>query len=150
MIARLARLLRDPRGSTAIETAFAAPVLLMLSVGGFESSMMIARQAELQSAAAEAAAVVRAVIPEDAADRTVVKNILVASTGLAANKVSIDVVYRCGKEEDYEANTHNCAGGVDWSKFIQVRLQDSHTPIWTEFGIGSAVTYDVVRTVQIG
>ena len=59
-------LLRDARGSMAIETAIVAPVLAMLSVGGFEVSAMVARQTELQSAASEAEGIALAASPDDA------------------------------------------------------------------------------------
>ena len=76
MIRALALLVRDDRGSMAIETAFVAPVLLLLSLGGFEVSQMVAGQTELQSAAAEAAAVVRAVAPETTGERNTVRSII--------------------------------------------------------------------------
>ena len=61
-VSRIARIRRNEDGSMAIETAFVAPILLVLALGGFEVSSMVARQTELQSAAAEAAAVVRAAV----------------------------------------------------------------------------------------
>ena len=52
----LATLLRDTRGAMLIETAIVAPVLVLMSLGAFQVSTMVARQSELQSAVAEASA----------------------------------------------------------------------------------------------
>ena len=35
------------------------------------------------------------------------------------------------------------------STFIQIRIQDTYDPYWTAYGIGEAVNYDVLRTVQV-
>lgn len=48
------RLAADQTASMAIETALVTPVLVVMTLGGFEASAMVARQSELQSAVAEA------------------------------------------------------------------------------------------------
>ena len=152
MISRLghiARFRRNEDGSMAIETAFVVPILLVLALGGFEVSSIVARQTELQSAAAEAAAVVRAVIPETAAERTTVRDILVTSTGLTSEQVTITEVYRCGVAAVYVTTPDSC-GGVVENRFIKVDLTDTYAPIWTKFGITSGFDYNISRTVQIG
>lgn len=161
-LARLFRIKRDERGSMAIETAFVAPVLLILALGGFEVSTMVARQTELQSAAAEAAAVVRAVAPEDAASRNTVRDIL--ATSLCGNaqqtvtegaatcgtvSVSIDPIYRCGTSTDYTTIADSCGSNVEY-KFIRVDIADSYAPIWTKWGVSEGFDYFVSRTVQVG
>lgn len=149
MIRALALLVRDDRGSMAIETAFVAPVLLLLSLGGFEVSQMVAGQTELQSAAAEAAAVVRAVAPETTGERNTVRSIIANSTGLTTTQVSVREVYRCGTNSQYTDNADNCGSGTT-NTFIRVRLNDTYTPIWANYGVGSGFNYHVVRFVQIG
>ena len=148
-LARFARIRRDDRGSMAIETAFVAPVLLILALGGFEVSSMVARQTELQSAAAEAAAVVRAVAPTTSAERTTVRDILASSTGLTAEQITVTEVYRCGTATAYVTNADSCGSGVEYT-FIRVDLTDTYAPTWTKWGVGSGFTYNVSRTVQIG
>jgi Flp pilus assembly protein TadG len=145
----LHRLAVQTRGTMAIETAIIAPILIVMSVGGFEVSSMVARQSELQSAAAEAAAIVRAVIPEEASQRTTIRDVVKVSTGLDNNHVSVAEIYRCGTSTAY-VTTDNCTGGVHVSKYIRVRIQDTYTPTWTQFGVGGPIDYDVQRTVQIG
>lgn len=143
------KLRHDQSGSMAIEFAFIAPVLAMLSVGGFEASSMIARQAELQSAAAEAAAIVRAAAPETSSERAVVRDVLAASTGLPTDNVTVTEVYRCGTLDNYTSQ-HECSSADIRTTYIKVRLMDSYTPIWSQFGIDTTLDYDVIRTVQIG
>jgi Flp pilus assembly protein TadG len=148
-LARLAKFRHNEDGSMAIETAFVAPILLMLALGGFEVSSMVARQTELQSAAAEAAAVVRAVAPETAAEMTTVHDILVASTGLTDDDVTITPVFRCGVTSTYVTTADSCGSDVEY-KFIQVDISDTYEPIWTKFGVTHGFDYNISRTVQIG
>ena len=148
-LSRAARIRQNDDGSMAIETAFVAPILLVLALGGFEISSMVARQTELQTAAAEAAAVVRAIIPETAAQRTTVRDILKTSTGLTNEQVVVTQVYRCGTAANY-VNTADTCGSATQYKFIRVNLRDTYTPVWTKFGVTSGYNYNITRTVQIG
>lgn len=139
----------DQRGSMAIETAFVAPVLLLLALGGFEVSQMVARQTELQSAAAEAAAVVRATPPENWQERRTIRQIIQTSTGLDNEHVSVQEVFRCGTQTAYTDDGDAC-GSNPKSTFIRIIISDNYTPIWANYGIGSGFEYNVQRTVQIG
>lgn len=145
----IAAIARDQRGSMAIETAFVAPILLVLALGGFEASSMVARQTELQSAAAEAAAVVRAVSPATQAERDTVRDILVSSTGLETGDVVVTPIFRCGTAESYVETAGTCGSDVEY-EFIRVDLSDTYAPVWTEFGISQGFDYNISRTVQIG
>jgi phage tail sheath gpL-like len=143
------RLARNGDGSMAIETAVVAPVLVMLAIGGFEVSTIVARQTELQSAAAESAAIVRAAIPETQSEFKTIKDVITASTGLANNQVDVSVVYRCGTNSDYVLTKDVCLSTTAY-EFVRVRMTDSYSPLWTEFGLGTALSFQIERTVQIG
>ena len=145
-----AHLLADQSGAMAIETALVAPILLVLSLGGVEAGSMVARQSELQSAAAEALNIVQAAPPEDAGDRTAVRDVLMASTGITDDEdVAVVEIWRCGTASGFErSNAANC-GSSAVSTYIEITLEETYTPTWTAFGIGSPVTYNVVRQVQI-
>jgi Flp pilus assembly protein TadG len=146
----LARLLADQTGAMAIETAFVTPILVVLSLGGVETGSMVARQSELQSAAAEALSIVQAAPPEDTADRTAIKNVLMASTGITnANNVSVVEIWRCGTDAGFERDRASDCGSSAVSTYIEITLRETYTPTWTAFGIGSAMTYNVVRQVQV-
>ena len=148
-LARFARIKRNEDGSMAIETAFVAPILLVLALGGFEVSSMVARQTELQSAAAEAAAVVRATIPETAEQRATVRDILATSTGISSEKITVNEIYRCGTAENYATEVDSCGSATQY-KFIKVDINDTYTPVWTKFGVTSGFDFNVSRTIQIG
>lgn len=144
-----ARIRSDERGSMAIETAFVAPVLLIMALGGFEVATMVSRQTDLQSGAAEAASIVRAVIPETQEDIDTVIGILASSTGLTTDQIKIETVYRCGTATDYVTTVDSCGSDTEY-KFIQIDLTDQYDPIWTKWGVSEGFTYNVSRTVQIG
>lgn len=145
-----ARLLADQSGAMAIETAIVAPILLVLSLGGMEAGSMVARQSELQSAAAEALNIVLAVPPEDAGDRTAVRDVLMASTGITdANDVAVVEIWRCGTDAAFERDQAADCGSAAVSTYIEITLEETYAPTWTSFGIGSPVTYNVVRQVQV-
>ena len=120
MIRRLARtihkLAQCQHGGMALETVFIAPVLITLSLGGFEVSKIVARQTELQSAAAEVASVVRASVPETSEDRTTIRDIVVESAGVTNEDVSVVEVYRCGTGSTYSDTLPTCSTGAVLSK----------------------------------
>ncbi|QKG71619.1 TadE/TadG family type IV pilus assembly protein [Erythrobacter mangrovi] len=149
MIARFRTLIRDRRGSVVIETAFVLPVLATLAFGGFEVSRIVARNNELQAAAAEAATVVMANPPEDQTDRDTIEAIVEASTGLATDKITMRQRFRCNADTLLVAAAASCATGAEISEFIEIRMQDSYTPIWTSFGIGNTINFDITRRVQV-
>ncbi len=150
LVRLLSNLRQDRDGAMIIETALVAPVLVLMSLGAFQVSGVIARQAELQSAAGEAAAIALAVPPDTIAKRAVLKNVVLASTGLPASKVAVSVVYRCDAQTTFTANLQNCDSATVVSSFVRIRLVDTYTPAWTSFGVGSPINYDVINYVMIG
>lgn len=150
LLPTLARLCREAKGSMVIETAIVTPVLVMMALGGFEASRIVARQTELQSAAAEAAAIVRAAIPDTAAKRTTIRNVIAASTGIDANNITVTEVFRCGNATAYVSDDSTCANPDTVTNYVRVSMSTSYTPEWTNYGIGSTINYNVQRTVLIG
>lgn len=147
---RLRNLIRDARGSMAIETAIVAPVLAMLSVGGFEVSAMVARQSELQGAASEAESIALAAKPDDAGKRATLKNVIMASTGLTTSHVTVSNSYRCGDASVMVVSSTSCANGqVAWT-YVTIQLTDTYTPSWTHWGFGAPMNYNITRQVMIG
>ena len=135
-------------GAFAVETAIVAPVLLLMSLGAFQISMVIARHTELQSAMAEAESIALATDPDTAAKRTVLQNVIVASTGLSADKVTVSEAYRCDNSDVYVTAATGCVTGTIISSYIKIRMTDTYTPRWTQFGLGSPITYDQTRYVM--
>ncbi len=144
----LARLARDERGAMLIETAFIAPVLILMSLGAFQVSQVVARQTELQEAAAQAASIAMAAAPDTAAKRTVVKNVIVAQTGLAAEKVTVSEKFRCGTDTTFVDSASLCVG-VKVANYVLIQIDDTYTPLWAQWGFGSALTFNVDRYVMV-
>ena len=140
---------RDNSGSVVVETAIVLPVLVMMALGGYEASHIISRESELQSAVAEGAAIVLATIPEDQAELDAIEAIIETSTGLPEGKVRLQIRYRCNASTDLHLTINECATGAVISEFIHLNVWDTYTPIWTKFGVGGPVEYDIRRRIQI-
>lgn len=144
----LKRLRDNADGAMLIETAIVAPLLLLLALGAYQVSSIVARQTELQNAAAEAAAIALAAAPDTVAKRTTVEQIIETSSGLAPEKVTLTAAYRCDDSQNYVTAPEQCASAEVVSSFVKITLNDTYTPLWAEFGVGSALEYNVTRYVQ--
>ena len=147
ILARLTGLRRDQRGTMVIETAIVAPVLVLMSLGAFQVSTMVARQSELDSAAAEGAAIALASPPTTTAKMSTLQQVIVASTGLASNKVTVTAAYRCNSSTAYVTASTSCTSGVI-SNFVKIYITDTYTPKWVHYGVGSPINYRVTRYVE--
>ncbi len=145
----LRRLARDTRGAMLVETAIVAPVLILLSLGAFQVSTLVARQSELQSAAAEAEAIALASAPDTAEKITTLQQVVMASTGLTAQQVAISNTYRCNAASSFVASKTGCATDARVSTYLRLQIQDTYTPTWTQFGVGSPIQFNVVRFVLV-
>lgn len=139
---------RDERGAMMIETAIVAPVLILMSMGAFQVSQVVARQTDLQNAAAEASAIALASPPDTEAKRTVLKNIIVASTGLADNQVTVTEKFRCGSDTTYVDAVSSCVS-TKVSHYILIQLDDTYTPVWTQWGFSEPLQFNVDRYVMV-
>lgn len=144
----LTALRQDERGAMLIETAIVAPVLILLSMGAFQISQVVARQSELQGAAAEALSIAIAAPPETAEERTILKNVIMASTGLDSSQITVIDQYRCGSATIYVDAATECID-TKVSSYVHIQLTDTYTPAWTQWGFGSPITYNVSRYVMI-
>lgn len=144
----LRQLARNQRGAVLIETAIVAPVLILMSLGAFQVSEIVARQTELQEAAAQAASIAMAAAPDTAAKRTVLKNVIVAQIGLDESQVTITEKFRCGTASTYVDSASSCVG-VKVANFVLIQLDDTYNPIWSEFGVGGTLFFNVDRYVMV-
>ena len=151
----LARLLRDCRGTMVIETAIVAPVLIVLSIGAFEISSIVARHSELQSAAAEAVAIVMAATPENQVQIEQIEAVMENSTGIPEVDVSFAIKVRCGTDndltvrQDLTPDPALCGGEDRQSWFLAISMTDRYDPVWAKFGMGEQLVYNVQRMVQL-
>ncbi len=139
-------LVRHEGGAIAVEAALVGPVLVLLSIGSFQVSQMIARQSELQSAAAEAAAIALAAAPETEDTRNALAEIISESTGLDEEHVTVTAMYRCGNADALVTSTDTC-GSSKVSKYLKIDLTQNYQPIWAEYGVGGAINYSITRYV---
>jgi Flp pilus assembly protein TadG len=146
--AMFSALYRDDRGAMMIETAIVAPVLVLMSLGAFQVSQVIARQTELQGAMAEASAIAMTALPATSAQRTALKGVIVTSTELDAAQVVVTEAYRCGSATTYVTSADQCVG-TKVANYVKIELNDTYTPTWTEWGIGSPIQFNVDRYVMI-
>lgn len=149
MIRRWNWLTRDTRGAVVIETAIVTPLLLLFALGAIDYGTMLARQIELQNAMAEASQIALAAAPTDAAARQTVKEVLQTSTGLTTDQVSIVEKYRCGTTDAYEDDSDVC-GTAPYSRFIQIQVVETHTPVWSKITDSKGVDFNIIRMVQVG
>lgn len=147
------KLRADETGSMLIETAIVAPVLAIMAIGAFQVSMIVARQQELQSGAAEAVNIALAASPTTVEKRNTVESIIEASLfpgdANAGSKVTVTNQYRCGVAETYVDVATSCSSGEITATYIKIVVTDTYTPEWTKLGVGKPVQFSVTRTVQI-
>lgn len=146
----------DENGAMLVETALVTPMLVLMSLGAYQISGIVARQAELESAASEASAIALASKPDTAAERTTLANVISTSTGLpvantggtaSTKSVAVTEAFRCGSATTFITNEADCVTG-HMSSFVQITLTDVYTPPWAEFGVGSDINYNVTRYVM--
>ena len=145
----LTLLRRDERGTFAIETVLVIPLLAAMALGTFEVSNVVSRQQELQSAASEAEMIILAAANGTGVSSNDLKTIIKDSVGLTDDQLTLQAQWRCDAEEEKETDPSNCDITKPISEYVKMTISDTYTPIWTQYGVGSAVDYTVVRTVQV-
>lgn len=149
MMRKLLTFLRDQSGSVVIETALAAPVLALMGLGAFQVSQAVARQHELQTGADDAASLALAGWKQDTGDLTAVKAVIKRTLSLTDAQVTVAVKFRCGTETALVNDRASCTVGTIVTSYIQIRLTDTYRPMWSDFGVGSDIHYDVRRLVVV-
>jgi len=143
------RLGRDQRGSMALETAMITPLLASMALGAFDVSMMVSREQHLQSAANEASEIILAAAGGSGISSGDLDTILESSLNLQ-NKITIAQQFRCGTTTTTTTTLPTCASGQQLYRYVTVAVADSYVPLWTKFGVGHTINYNISRTVQIG
>jgi Flp pilus assembly protein TadG len=149
MIGVILACLRDARGAVIIETAIAAPVLALLGLGAFQVSQAYARQHELQTAADDAASMALAGWDSDTGDTNAIKEVLKRTLTLTDSQVTILRKFRCNTDAAYVDARTDCASDAIVTPYLRIQLTDTYTPMWTDFGMGEPIVYNVQRTVLV-
>jgi len=148
-IATLGALLCDKRGTMAIETALVAPLLLTLTLGAFDVSMLVAREQQLQSAANEASEIVLAAAGGSGIESDDLEDILESSLDLEDSQLTLAPGYRCGTSTTVETTAPTCATGEPMYAYVKLTVTDTYSPLWTSFGVGGDVDFNIVRWTQV-
>lgn len=131
-----------------IETAMVAPMLIVLCIGGYEVSAMVARQSVLQSTAEQGVEILIVSSPSTEIELDQVRGVLRSTAGLADEEIVLGFRYRCGEETTVSTIAPTCSEDA-LSTYVAIEMTDSYTPVWTQFGFGADLDYAVNRTVQI-
>lgn len=145
----LGALFRDKRGSMAIETALVAPLLLTLTLGAFDVSMLVAREQQLQSAANEASEIVLAAAGGSGIESDDLEDILESSLNLEDGQLTLAPEYRCGTSTTVSTTAPTCASGEPTYAYVKLTVTDTYSPLWTSFGVGDDVDFNIVRWAQV-
>lgn len=141
------RLLVDQNGAMAVETALVAPLLVLLGIGGFQVSDLVSNQHNLEAAAAMGEQVALASKPDSQAKLNTMKDVIQSTTGVPASNITTAFKYRCGTTATLQTTT-DCGTDPAWM-FVQITVSDTFTPLWAQLGIGSPISLQISRTVQI-
>lgn len=148
-LALLRKLARDQQGALAVETAFILPILCVMALGGFETSMIISRQYEMQSAAGESEIIALAAATGATTDASKIKAILKESVSLENSQIKVEQFFRCDANESTVESADSCEEGAVVTEYIKLTLEDSYDPLWTDFGVGEKIDMKVERTVLL-
>ncbi|ABD26351.1 TadE-like protein [Novosphingobium aromaticivorans DSM 12444] len=146
----LSRLRACRDGAIMIEVAVLTPVLVLFGLGTVEVSSLVARRSELQSALAEAVAIALASKPDTQSKIDTIESVISASTGVSTANIDTAVIYRCGIDPGYVTLPGLCSQSGEISKYVQLTIRDTYTPMWTDFGISGPISMRLTRTVLIG
>ncbi len=144
----LRRLLNDVAGAMVIETAIVTPVLVLLSLGAYQISSLVARQSELQSAVAVAESIALASNPDTVEEQGTLRQIVSTTAGLPLDKISVTPAFRCNSATALVAQLSLCAAGSKVSYYVKIEVTDTYRPIWREFGVGSDLNLRLERMIQ--
>jgi hypothetical protein len=76
------------------------------------------------------------------------KNVIVAQTGLDSSQVTVTEKFRCGTATTFVDSASSCVG-VKIANFVLIQLDDSYNPVWTQFGVGQTLLFNVDRYVMV-
>ncbi|PKB25500.1 TadE-like protein [Novosphingobium kunmingense] len=149
MISLLARLLRDNAGTAVVETALVTPALLLMSLGTYQVSQVVARQHELQSGADQAMSIALAGWSDNTTQIDAMRAVIKRSTGVSDDKITIERIFRCNEDPDYVTDKATCPADAIIATFLKLKLNDTYNPTWTKMGVGKPINLGVTRMVQV-
>lgn len=144
------QLAADHRGTMTIETAIVAPALVIMALGIFEAGSVVARQHELQTSANEAAMIVLTANQGPEVELSEMKAIIRESIDVSDQELTLSREYRCALSNGRVKDKGNCPTTGTITSYVIITVNDTYTPTWTAFGIGSDINFKIDRSVLIG
>ena len=139
MILGLRPLLRDERGNSFIEMAFAAPLLVTLLIGTVDISRAVTTKVDVEQAAQRALERVqsKAEFQTDDIPDYVTDAKAAAGTGSTA---SVDGWLECNNDGVHlDFDTRSCDPAVPYARYVQVNVTSSYSPLFgTKFFPGAS------------
>lgn len=148
----LLRVAHSSNGIMAIETALVAPILATLALGAYDVSNMLSRQQQLQSGANEASEIILAAAGGAGIASGDLEDILESSLNLKDSQLQVAARFRCDVNValvNAPPSPPGCAASKPVYTYVQLTLTDTYKPMWTSFGVGEPINYNVVRLVQV-
>lgn len=141
-----AALCRDVRGTSLIETALIAPVLVLLAGGAIDAGLGYAQKIKVQQAAArsvELATVsglvnnLQATMQADGA----------SAAGVASGNVTIDIWLECNGVRQGDVNG-TCSASAP-ARFASTTITDTYTPLFAAFFSGTGAAANNTLSVPL-
>jgi hypothetical protein len=120
-----------------------------MALGTFEVSNMVSREQELQGAANEATEIILAAAGGSGVSSSDLEDIIETTLGLADSNVTLAPLFRCDAATTTTTDSTSCNPAKPIYEYVRLTVTDTYNPTWTQFGVGSPVNYNIVRTVQI-
>ena len=139
MMLRLRSILRDERGNSFIEMAFAAPLLATLLIGTVDISRAVATKVDVEQAAQRALERVQSKaefktsdIPDYVADAK--------DAAGAGSSASVDAWLECNNDGVHlDFDTGTCDSAAPYARYVQVNVTSSYQPLFgTRFFPGAS------------
>jgi Flp pilus assembly protein TadG len=126
----LRSILRDQRGNSFIEMAFAAPLLATLLIGTVDISRAVAAKVDVEQAAQRTLEKVQAQadFKTDDIDALVTEAEATAGDGSSA---TVDAWLECNNDGNHlDYDTGSCAATDSYARYVQVDVTGSYTPMF--------------------
>lgn len=142
----LSRLGRSERGVAALEFCIVLPVLLLLLLGTYDVSRLIARRVDLQQAVTETAGLAIARPPRDGESLDYLRDAAAEAAGVPPGNVTLGRQVRCN---NVVADTPACPSQGDFALYVSISISSVYTPSWRHFSVQGNVPMNVSRTMRI-
>ncbi|WP_265570373.1 TadE/TadG family type IV pilus assembly protein [Sphingomicrobium nitratireducens] len=134
---------RDERGTSVIELAMVAPVLITLIIGVSDLSLAYSEKLNLEQSAQRA---VEKVMQRSANGTTTgtLRAEAAATAGVDASEVTVDAWLECDgvRQDNYDTT---CTSGTTYARYLSVDIQSEYEPMFPlkVFGANDNGNYDI-------